>query len=499
MARRRPGPTFGATVDAGAIRRPPGMRVDRAELQARTRRFLRRTGKLLPFQKIFICQLFELREDGRRRYRRAYLQTAKGQGKTSLAAWLAAYQLAHQFSAIIPICASSYDQAELVFGDLRSTVAQSPTLSQVMLGFEGEIQVRDSPSKAFKVPAVAGVSDGLRPSSAFFDEIHELIGPNRERVHLVISNGLSKRRDSLQFNTSTPGFDLETVAGRLHQHGLKVNSGEVVDDEYLFVWFGADPDKFDLTDPDGLRAAIRAASPAADVFCNVEDVAARFHQVPLNEFVRYHLGGWTSAAAAWLPSGAFDACADPGVVIADGSEIVLAVDGSHNNDSTAVVAVSCGPVPHIFVIGCWEKPEGADGDDWKVNILDVEAAIKAACRRWRVRECAFDPFRWQRTMQQLEADGLPITEYPQTAARMAPSTAGFYQAVIDRQLTHDGSPVLARHVGNAVLKVDARGQRLTKETTYSARKIDAAVAAVMAFDRAAIPDPNDYDIMASVM
>jgi phage terminase large subunit-like protein len=112
--------------------------------------------RLLMFQKIFICWLYELRPDGRRRYRRAYLQTAKGQGKTSLAAWIAAYQLAHQFSAVIPICASSYDQAELVFGDLRSTVAQSKTLSQVMIGFEGEIQVCDSPSKAFKVPGGGG-------------------------------------------------------------------------------------------------------------------------------------------------------------------------------------------------------------------------------------------------------------------------------------------------------------------------------------------------------
>jgi len=223
--------------------------------------------RLLMFQKIFICQLYERKSDGRRRYRRAYLQTAKGQGKTSLAAWIAAYQLAHQFSAEIPICASSYDQAELVFGDLRSTVAQSPTLSDLMTGFEGEVPVCESPSRAFKVPAVAGTADGLRPTTAIFDEVHEFIGPNRERVHLVISNGLSKRVDSLALKLSTPGCDLETVAGRLHQHGLAVNAGEVVDDEFLFVWFGADPAKFDLTDPDGLRAAIRAASPAADAFC----------------------------------------------------------------------------------------------------------------------------------------------------------------------------------------------------------------------------------------
>ncbi len=39
-----------------------------------------------------------------------------------------------------------------------------------------------------------------------------------------------------------------------------------------------------------------------------------------------------------------------------------------------------------------------------------------------------------------------------------------------------------------VLKIDSRGQRLSKESKHSARRIDLAVAAVMAFDRAAALD-----------
>jgi phage terminase large subunit-like protein len=151
------------------------------------------------------------------------------------------------------------------------------------------------------------------------------------------------------------------------------------------------------------------------------------------------------------------------------------------------------------VIDCWEKPEGTAGEGWKVDILDVEDAIKAACRRWKVREVAFDPFRWQRTMQALEADGLPVTEYPQTAMRLAPATSGFYQAVLDVQLTHSGDPRLKRHMDNATLRTDARGSRISKETRYSARRIDLAICAVMAFDRAAVPAEDDYDIMDSVL
>jgi phage terminase large subunit-like protein len=448
------------------------------------------------FQKLFLCWLYEKREDGRYRYRRAYLETPKNSGKTPLAAFIAAYQLAHQRSAVIPVAAASFEQAGLLFGDLRTCVTESPSLRQTMTAFENEIQITNGPGRAYRVAAIAGTNDGQRPSTFLADEIAEWQGP-KSRVHLVLSNGCSKRRGSLQLNTSTPGFDKETLCGRLHDHGVRVNKGEIVDGEYLFVWWGAEPDKFDLSTPDGLRAAIRGANPAADLFVDVESVAAKFSELPLAEFQRYFLAMWTTAAAAWLPAGAWDACAAPGLVIPDGADVVLAVDGSHNSDSTAVVAVTCTPIPHIEVVDCWEKDD--TDPDWKVDILDVEDAIKAACRRWQVREVAFDPFRWQRSMQQLESDGVPVTEYPQTAVRLAPATSGFYQAVLDKQLTHSGDPRLKRHMDNATLKTDARGSRISKETKYSTRRIDLAICAVMAFDRASVPAEDDYDVMASVL
>jgi hypothetical protein len=50
-----------------------------------------------------------------------------------------------------------------------------------------------------------------------------------------------------------------------------------------------------------------------------------------------------------------------------------------------------------------------------------------------------------------------------------------------RSLTHSGDPDLARHVGNAVVRNDSRGHRIVKEHKDSTRRIDLAVAAVMAF------------------
>ena len=439
------------------------------------------------FQKHFLYHLYELKADGSRRYRRALLEVPKGNGKTPISAWVGLYELCGpgRKSPVIPVAAASYSQADLLFGDMRTAVSESPTLSQVLEAFEGEIQIKGGAGRAYKVAAVAGTNDGQRPSCFLADEIHEWTG-RKERVHLVIGNGCAKRDGSLQLNTTTPGFDIDSMAGRMHQYGLKVNAGEVVDDEFLFVWYGADETLYDLDDPDQLEAAIRAANPAAESFLNVADVKSRYYQIPRSEFCRYHLGQWTRSQEYWFPPGAWEACAKPGQSIPDGARVVLGFDGSFNNDSTALVACSLptdDDYPHLEVVEAWEIPEGAR-PDWSVPIVDVEEMIRQACRRWDVVEIACDPYRWQRSLAILQSEGLPVIEFPQRMSHMTPATGAFFEATMNRQLSHSGDPRMDRHIANCVLKVDSSGQRLSKDAKGSPRKIDLAIAGVMAFARA---------------
>jgi phage terminase large subunit-like protein len=67
---------------------------------------------------------------------------------------------------------------------------------------------------------------------------------------------------------------------------------------------------------------------------------------------------------------------------------------------------------------------------------------------------------------------------------MVPATQKVFDAVTEATLTHDGNPLLARHIDNCVLKIDNLGARIVKESRNSNRRIDAAVSFVIAFDRA---------------
>jgi phage terminase large subunit-like protein len=163
--------------------------------------------------------------------------------------------------------------------------------------------------------------------------------------------------------------------------------------------------------------------------------------------------------------------------------VVLGFDGSKNGDSTALVAVTVEPDPKIIVLGCWEKPLDKNAV-WRVPREEVKEAIRDACRTYDVREVAADEFMWVSELEELLEEGIPVVAFPQTPTRMTPATQRFYELVTNQRLSQDGDPRMARHLSNAQIRTDARGSRLQKDARNSPRKIDLAVAAVMAVDRA---------------
>lgn len=443
--------------------------------------------RLEPFQKSFVTRLYRFDPaTGQRIVRRALLGLGKGNAKTETVAALALAELAGPLAVTspdIPVAAASYEQAGLLFNTARVMGEEGP-LKPFLEFYETEIKVRDGRGSLYRVAAMAGTNDGSRPTCFICDELHEWSG-RKERVHLVIGNSLNKQANGLEINITTAGFDRDSLLGRLCDYGEKVAAGEIEDPTFLYEWHAAS-DALDLDDPDQLIEAIKQANPAAGVFWPIENLIRRYHDptVPAFEFRRYHLNQWTSSDDSWLAAGTWGALADGTAKLTAGQEVVLGLDGSYNSDTTALVAVTVAPRPLVAVLGCWQRPDQA-GEDWHVDVLAVEQAVRDACTTLKVREIACDPYRWQRSMAVLEAEGLPVVEFAQNASRMSPATVRFIEAVANGALVHDGDTRLARHIANGVLKNDNRGVRLTKVSPKSDRKIDLAVAAVMAFDRAA--------------
>jgi len=89
--------------------------------------------------------------------------------------------------------------------------------------------------------------------------------------------------------------------------------------------------------------------------------------------------------------------------VPDRAEVVIALDGSFSDDTTALRVGTVSPEPHFDVIRVWERPDRND-DGYRAPVAEVEDTIRASCRRWQVVEIIADPFRWTRTLQALEAE-----------------------------------------------------------------------------------------------
>jgi phage terminase large subunit-like protein len=429
----------------------------------------RRRMRLRPWQKAIVHGLLD-----EPRPRQGLVSIPAGNGKSTLAAALGLYGLlADRVEGAQVICVASDErQARIILNTARRMVELDPALYDRVQVFKDHLLEPHTDSTLFALPADPGALQGWDPSLAIVDELHVVTDDTFE----AMAARAGKRDRSLLLAISTPprvGDD--GVMRRLVDHG---RSG--TDPSFYFAEFAAPPGC-----PVDDEQAWAVANPALDDVLHRDALRATLPpKMREAAFRRYRLGQWVALDGTWLPDGAWAACADATRGIADHADVVLGFDGSFSGDCTALVAVTIEARPHVELVELWEAPEGAR--DWRVPIVAVEDAIRAACRRWRVLEVAADPYRWARSLELLDGEGIPVGEYPQGPARMGPATSRFYAAVVDRLLTHDGSNGLARHVGNAVLKEDSRGGRLAKEHKDSRRRIDAAVAAVMAHDRAAI-------------
>jgi phage terminase large subunit-like protein len=449
-------------------------------------------------EKRLLAWAYEVDEEGNRIVRRSLVGLPKGSRKTEFAAWVALAETAgpvrfshwegsravgrRQHDPFVVVAASTYEQADLLFGAARAVVTEGP-LKEFFDAFDRELLLKGEPGKLVRVPAVAGANDGLRPTFVAFDETHEWTG-GKQRVALVLENGLSKRADSWSLSITTAGNPkVDSVALQQYQYGQKVESGEVDDPAFLFMWREPKVLIDDLNSRDALLKAVEDANP--EPWKRRDDIARRYSEIPLHEFCRYHLNMWVEPdEERWLPPGAWTEL-EASKAVPDKTQVVLGFDGSYSGDSTALVAATVEEVPHLFVLGLWEHPGGSGR--WEVPIDEVDAAVHAAFRKYEVKEMSADPPYWAQQLQQWADVYGPervLAFNTGVRKRMAAACSSFYQAATTEGLTHDGNLGLARHIDNAVLKETAQGAYITKEDKASPKKIDAAIGAVIAWNRA---------------
>ena len=399
----------------------------------------------------------------------------RANGKTALAAMLAVAELfVGPPSAEVLVVASDQRQANITLRMAKRMIELNDELAERAHIYRDRIEIPENDALLVPLPAEPGALHGHDPSLLVVDELHVVT----EEVWEAVSSVTGKRPESLTLAISTPAASTESVMWRLVAHG---RAG--TDPAFALKEFAA-PEGCATDD----RQAWRTANPALSCeqpFLAEDGLEAARQTLREPVFRQLRLGQWVGQVDRWLPWGVWEELADPAAAVAARQKVVLAFDGSASGDSTALVGCTLGARPHLFLAGIWQNP----GDPrWRVPRAEVDERVRELFDRFDVVELAADPWGWRSEIEAWAArfgERRVLQWNTAYAARMAPATDRFYAAVTTGALTHDGDEDLAAHLGNAVAKSTAQGDLIAKDKRGSPRKIDAAVAAIVALDRAA--------------
>lgn len=475
-------------------------------------------------QVLFVLHWYAVEPSGRFAYNRGVLRRGKGWGKSPVIASLALAELCGpvRFSHLDPdapggvigrpvsaawvqLAGVSEKQTINTMSMVTGMVAESPILDEYGLDVGLTRIYTANGGRLEPITASAPSAEGARPTAAFPDETHWWTGSNGgHKLDQVIRRNLGKSRDGaarMLETTNAHAVGLDSVAERSYQAHQQIVSGQAHSARILYDSREA-PADIDLANHDELRKALAVTygdSHWMDLDRLVDEVLDP--GTPPNDSRRFYLNQVAEADDALFAAYEWQGCLDTDKKIADKDAVTLGFDGSRGRargkpDATALIG--CRVIDgHLFELGVWEAPDGPQQQDWSPPLPEIEAAIADAFRRFNVLGFYADPGRdWRSYVNAWEAaHGGAIHKKMRVKPDhpfewwMSGGRSGLVQlavetfegAVRNQDLTHDGSYRLTQHVLNSRREVRAGKLRIGKEHDYSDRKVDAAVAAVLAW------------------
>jgi len=473
---------------------------------------------LEPWQQFVVWVLFGWKQaDRTRRFRTAYLEVARKNGKSTLAAGLGLYLLVAdgEPGAEIYTAATKRDQARISHGEATRMVKASPALRRRITTFRDNLFIEGTGNKFVPLGADSDTMDGLNVHGAIVDELH---AHKTRDVWDILDTATGSRRQPLLFAITTAGYDRHTVCWEQREYTQKVLSGTIQDD----TWFGIIYTLDEGEEEDWANEELwPKANPNLGVSKKWDDMrrkAARAQEMPsaLNVFLRKELDIWTQAETKWIPRPHWDQCGQ--AVDAQGLRgrtCYGGLDLSSTTDISALVLVFPPQVEdEAYQILCrffipedamhartrkdkvpyesWVRqgyitatPGNVVDYDWILHQIDEDMQSYDMC------ELAFDRWGASRIQTQLiELGGEDfLVQFGQGYRSMSPPTKELEKLILGHQLAHGNNPVLTWMADNLVVRSDPAGN-IKPDKEKSTERIDGMVALVMALDRALRHEPK---------
>lgn len=421
---------------------------------------------LLPWQKKLLYELFEVKPDGVRRYRRALIGLPRKAGKTELAAALALYLMLAdgERSAAIYCAAASEDQADMVFEAARRMceLDGAPLAELVTVESTRLTNKADPYSFIQRLTSKGRTKHGLNIHGVILDELHAWLAGEGDELWAALNTGSAARRQPMQIAITTAGLDLEeSRCGQMYLLGRAIERGEQPDGGFFFRWWQA-PEDMDYRDPEYPKLA----SPSYGHTVDEGFYAGELSSVPESVFRRLYGNEWVDyGASPWVTRDQLRACRVKAFAHEYKAATWVGVDLSRSIDSTAVAwgqwiggeGRPCGHIgePCLYVKArTWERPRKPDGkydEEWQVPLDDVRQFIRDLNAEFDVAVNVFDPYGSQLMVLDLEGEGLTCELMHQQGMKRSAAATGMYDLISGERFHYD-SDTLETHILNATIK-----------------------------------------------
>ena len=299
--------------------------------------------ELIDWQEQIIRDVFGiLKPNQARQFNTAYIEIAKKQGKSELAAAVALLLTCgdYEHGGEIYGCASDRQQASIVFDVAVDMVDQCPALKSRIKPILSQKRLVYKPLGSFYqvLSAEAYTKHGLNVHGVVFDELHAQ--PNRNLYDVMLHGSGDARKQPLYFLITTAGTDRHSICWEVHQKAEDILAGRKIDQTFYPVIYGAGENE-DWTDP----KVWQKANPSMGITVDIEKIQvacenAKENPAEENLFRQLRLNQWVKQSVRWMPMEKWDQCGqtiDPDELL--GRECYGGLDLSSSIDITAFVLV----------------------------------------------------------------------------------------------------------------------------------------------------------------
>lgn len=502
--------------------------------------------KLMPWQKFFIAAIYGFRHaDGSVVFNDAFLFIAKKNGKTSLAAALALYNLLTIPAAQVILVAADYEQAKIAFAAITKYIRNTPILKTAL--DDHEIFIRESPPLTvayyplgsaimIKPETRAKSAQGFNATFALFDEIAsyrsgEII--NKIASGMVKTGAIRVAITTAETTMNSPGYTE-------YERAKQLLDGRYEASNYLPLIYELDKndDKFDDT-------KYVKANPALDIIKPLRKLIEerdRAKQNPVDEaaFFAYQLNLWSANTQADIADSDWISAVEnyeKYKSYLDDEKLKTypccgAIDLSKSDDYTAyTMAFYIRPIGKYYLrhkfyipaamlekrvrleteeLALWVSrglvtPTRNNEGDAVINCGYLIRDVIADIETYRPLSIGYDVAHGMKFLRRMneEAPNHPLVPFAQNWKKICPANRHFLDLIYQKKLI-DNNPVMRWMVGCVKINIDRLGNVYFEKANYrqSNLRIDAVDTSVMALGLldAALEDapPAEEDVAKAI-